>query len=87
MTALYAIYSEMNVEQKAQPDIRILLYGVAATCVGLWILGHRVIKTVGQRMSEINPASGFTIEFGRSLSSGMSQQTLSVLQVLPSQHC
>lgn len=69
----------MNVEQRAEPSIWILLYGVAATCVGLWILGHRVIKTVGQRMSEINPASGFTIEFGRYLSSGMSQRTLSIL--------
>lgn len=32
--------------------------------MGLCVLGHKVIKTVGQRMSHIHPASGFTIEFG-----------------------
>uniref|UniRef100_A0A1I8ABK7 Phosphate transporter n=1 Tax=Steinernema glaseri TaxID=37863 RepID=A0A1I8ABK7_9BILA len=64
LTALLAIYMNMDVMQTAETPIYVLLYGVFAICVGLCILGHRVIKTVGQEMSEINPASGFTIEFG-----------------------
>ncbi|KAI6175476.1 Phosphate transporter [Aphelenchoides bicaudatus] len=64
LSAMYSIYKENDPMQKNATPIFILLYGVLATCVGLWILGHRVIKTVGQKMSEINPASGFTIEFG-----------------------
>uniref|UniRef100_A0A915EL12 Phosphate transporter n=1 Tax=Ditylenchus dipsaci TaxID=166011 RepID=A0A915EL12_9BILA len=64
LAALLSIYTAMSVEQKEQTPIYVLLYGVLAICAGLWILGHRVMKTVGQRMSEINPASGFTIEFG-----------------------
>lgn len=64
LVALMAVYNEMSVEQKQPTPIWILLYGVLAICTGLWLLGHRVIKTVGQKMSDVNPCSGFTIEFG-----------------------
>ncbi|TKR61509.1 hypothetical protein L596_028610 [Steinernema carpocapsae] len=64
LTALISIYRNMDVMQEGETPIYVLLYGVLAICVGLCVLGHRVIKTVGQEMSEINPASGFTIEFG-----------------------
>ncbi|KAI1719405.1 phosphate transporter family domain-containing protein [Ditylenchus destructor] len=64
LTALLAIYQEMSVRQESPTPIYVLLYGVLAICIGLCILGHKVIKTVGQRMSDIHPASGFTIEFG-----------------------
>ncbi|KAK0409974.1 hypothetical protein QR680_004873 [Steinernema hermaphroditum] len=64
LTALLAIYMNMDVMQTAETPIYVLLYGVLAICVGLCVLGHRVIRTVGTEMSEINPASGFTIEFG-----------------------
>ncbi|KAI6216211.1 Phosphate transporter [Aphelenchoides fujianensis] len=61
LAALLAIKKTHSVDQQGQTQIEVLLWGVLATCIGLWVLGHR---TVGQRMSEINPASGFTIEFG-----------------------
>ncbi|KAI1719403.1 phosphate transporter family domain-containing protein [Ditylenchus destructor] len=64
LAALMSIYKEQSVEQSEPTPLYILSYGVLAICCGLWIMGHRVMKTVGQRMSEINPASGFTIEFG-----------------------
>nr|CAD2165288.1 unnamed protein product [Meloidogyne enterolobii] len=64
LTAMLAIYREMSVQQKEPTPIYVLLYGVFAMCVGLCVLGHKVIKTVGQRMSSIHAASGFTIEFG-----------------------
>ncbi|CAI2354523.1 unnamed protein product [Caenorhabditis sp. 36 PRJEB53466] len=67
LAALISIYRFKSTEQKEAVPIYVLLYGVLAICVGLWTLGHRVIKTVGQRMSEINPASGFTIEFGAAM--------------------
>ncbi|PIC28094.1 hypothetical protein B9Z55_020124 [Caenorhabditis nigoni] len=69
LAALISIYRYKSVEQKEVVPIYVLLYGVFAICVGLWVLGHRVIKTVGQKMSEINPASGFTIEFGAAMTS------------------
>uniref|UniRef100_F1KS88 Phosphate transporter n=1 Tax=Ascaris suum TaxID=6253 RepID=F1KS88_ASCSU len=64
LTALLAIYMHMDVEQKRETPIYVLLYGVFAICVGLVALGKKVILTVGTKMSKINAASGFTIEFG-----------------------
>uniref|UniRef100_A0A0N5ATB6 Phosphate transporter n=1 Tax=Syphacia muris TaxID=451379 RepID=A0A0N5ATB6_9BILA len=64
LTALIAIYKDMDVKQSGATPIYVLLYGVVAICIGLCALGHRVIRTVGTNMSEINPASGFSIEFG-----------------------
>ena len=64
LTAILAIYSSGGVLQEETTPIYVLLFGVFAMCVGLCLLGHKVIKTVGQRMSDIHAASGFTIEFG-----------------------
>ncbi|KAI6190356.1 Phosphate transporter [Aphelenchoides bicaudatus] len=64
LTAIISIYSSMSVDQDSPTPIYVLFYGVFAICIGLVTLGHKVIKTVGQKMSEIHPASGFCIEFG-----------------------
>ncbi|VIO99187.1 GH23727p, putative [Brugia malayi] len=64
LAALLSIYAEMDVQQNDETPIWVLAYGVLAICVGLVLLGHKVIRTVGSEMSNINPASGFTIEFG-----------------------
>ncbi|VDD97130.1 unnamed protein product [Enterobius vermicularis] len=64
LTALLAIYRNMSVDQSEATPIYVLLFGVVSICIGLVVLGHRVIRTVGTNMSEINPASGFSIEFG-----------------------
>ncbi|CAJ0929800.1 unnamed protein product, partial [Mesorhabditis belari] len=65
--ALIAVYRDYDVQQAAPVRSYVILYGVLGICVGLWLLGHRVIKTVGTNMSEITPASGFTIEFGAAM--------------------
>ncbi|VDM37355.1 unnamed protein product [Toxocara canis] len=64
LTSLIAIYTQMDVHQKGETPIYVLIFGVFAICLGLVCLGKKVIRTVGTKMSEINPASGFTIEFG-----------------------
>ncbi|KHJ79530.1 hypothetical protein OESDEN_20821 [Oesophagostomum dentatum] len=74
LTALVAIYKDKNARQEGEVPIYILLYGVFAICVGLWTLGHRVIRTVGTNMSEINPATGFTIEFGAAMTALISSK-------------
>ncbi|KAF1750785.1 hypothetical protein GCK72_017336 [Caenorhabditis remanei] len=64
LVALIAVYRDFDVYQKKETPLYVLLYGVLAICVGLWCLGHKVIRTVGTKMSDVNPASGFCIEFG-----------------------
>ena len=56
LAALLAVYRTEDVLQPSETPIYVLLYGVFAICVGLWVLGHIVIRTVGTRMSEVNPA-------------------------------
>lgn len=54
----------MSIDQDSPTPLYVLFFGVFAICIGLVTLGHKVIKTVGQKMSEIHPCSGFCIEFG-----------------------
>ncbi|CAD6193920.1 unnamed protein product [Caenorhabditis auriculariae] len=67
LASLISIYRTKSVYGTEDVPIYVVLYGVFAICVGLWLLGHHVIRTVGTKMSEINPASGFCIEFGAAM--------------------
>ncbi|KJH43290.1 phosphate transporter family protein, partial [Dictyocaulus viviparus] len=67
VAALVSIYKDQNAMQLGEVPIYVLLYGVFAICVGLWTLGYRIIGTVGSKVSNINPASGFAIEFGAAM--------------------
>ncbi|VDM97632.1 unnamed protein product [Thelazia callipaeda] len=69
LTALISIYTSLDNRQRSETPIYVLLYGVAGICVGLVVLGHRVIRTIGTDMTVINAASGFTIEFGAAVTS------------------
>ncbi|MCP9264470.1 hypothetical protein DINM_022565 [Dirofilaria immitis] len=69
LTALISIYSNLDVQQRNETPIYVLLFGVFAICVGLIVLGHRVIRTIGTDMSTVNAASSFTIEFSAAVTS------------------
>uniref|UniRef100_A0A914VCP3 Phosphate transporter n=1 Tax=Plectus sambesii TaxID=2011161 RepID=A0A914VCP3_9BILA len=42
----------------------IILFGVFSMVIGFWVLGHRVIKTIANELTEITASSGFAIELG-----------------------
>ncbi|KAJ8034203.1 Sodium-dependent phosphate transporter 2 [Holothuria leucospilota] len=64
LIALWVIFQSGSVEQKAASPIWILLYGGIGMTIGLWVLGRRVIETVGSNLTPMTPSSGFTIELG-----------------------
>jgi sodium-dependent phosphate transporter len=55
---------EGSVLQKNPTSIWVFVYGMLAIISGLWLMGHRIIKVIGSRITNIHAGSGFTIEFG-----------------------
>lgn len=65
LIAIWMIYTEGSVEQKSTTPWWLLFYGGIGIVFGLWLLGKRVITTVGQNLTtKITPATGFVIEIG-----------------------
>ncbi|KAI6172417.1 Phosphate transporter [Aphelenchoides besseyi] len=64
VAAMLSVYHDRSVLQESPASIWIFVFGAAAIVIGLWVLGHRIIVVVGEKMTHIHPAAGFTIEFG-----------------------
>ena len=67
LIGLYLIYQEGRIQTQAATPEWILFYGGVGISVGLWILGRRVIKTIGEDLTKITPSSGFVIEVSSAL--------------------
>ncbi|XP_055377270.1 sodium-dependent phosphate transporter 1 [Condylostylus longicornis] len=67
LIALFMIYTEGSVLQKAETPIYILIYGGIGISIGLWLWGRRVIETIGNDLTKITPSTGFTIEIGAAI--------------------
>lgn len=48
------------------PFAVMIMFGISLV-VGLWFLGKEVITTVGSKLAEIRPTTGFSAEFGASI--------------------
>lgn len=84
LIAIWMIYTEGSVLQKAESPILLLLYGGVGMCVGLWILGKRVNDTVGHKLTKIRPTTGFSVE----ISAAMTVLLASKLGIpISSTHC
>ncbi|CAD6186806.1 unnamed protein product [Caenorhabditis auriculariae] len=68
ISPLYELLRMYNQEElnSGYLDTTVLLgmFATLAVIIGIWSIGTRVIHTVGQGISEINPATGFAVEFG-----------------------
>lgn len=57
LIALWMIYKDGTVAQQSETPLSILLFGGLGISVGLWVLGRRVIKTVGNDLTKITPST------------------------------
>ncbi|KAF6020989.1 SLC20A2 [Bugula neritina] len=64
LVAVWIITIEGSVLQKAETPIWVLVFGGVGISIGLWVLGRRVIETMGSELTAITPSSAFTIEIG-----------------------
>lgn len=84
LIAIWMIYTEGSVLQKAESPILLLLYGGVGMCIGLWVLGKRVNDTVGHKLTKIRPTTGFSVE----ISAAMTVLLASKLGIpISSTHC
>ncbi|GFR32381.1 sodium-dependent phosphate transporter 1 [Trichonephila clavata] len=62
--AIWSIYQDGNVAQNEESPFWIMLFGGLGISVGLWVWGQKVIRTIGENLTQITPSSGFCIEIG-----------------------
>ncbi|XP_071488107.1 sodium-dependent phosphate transporter 2-like [Diadema antillarum] len=67
LISLWIIFTTGSVSQDALTPVWILFYGGAGISVGLFLLGSRVIKTVGEDLTPMTPSNGFCIELGSAI--------------------
>lgn len=84
LIGLYLIYAEGIILDQSHTPEWILFYGGVGISVGLWVLGRRVIKTIGEDLTKITASSGFVIE----LASAMTVLGASLLNIpVSTTHC
>lgn len=65
--AIYGIYRSGLAQQESSVPLWILATGGFGMVVGLALLGSKIIKQIGMRLSKITPARGLCIELGAAL--------------------
>ena len=64
VAAIVAIIQTHSVEMAVSIPIWLLLIGGAGLAFGIYGWGHRVMDTVGKKITSITPTRGFSAEFG-----------------------
>jgi len=64
VAAIWTIVHTQKVEMTVSIPIELLLLGGAGLAFGIYTWGHRVMETVGKKITSITPTRGFSAEFG-----------------------
>ncbi|CAI2329524.1 unnamed protein product [Caenorhabditis sp. 36 PRJEB53466] len=69
MRDLISMYNHGYQEDNTKLNITVYvgLLSTLAVLLGIWTLGIRVIRTVGEDFAKMNPATGFSVEFGAAI--------------------
>ncbi|MDG1874913.1 MAG: inorganic phosphate transporter [Mariniblastus sp.] len=76
LSAAYQAINEGAIAAKSSTPLWALLLGGFGIVVGLWTWGWKVIKTVGEKITELTPSRGFCAEFAAAI-------TILLASVLP----
>lgn len=63
LAAIYAIIQYGNIASKVEVPKSLLALGGIGIALGVAIWGHKVMKTVGTKITELNNTRGFSIDF------------------------
>ncbi len=64
VAAIVVIIQTQEVEMQVSIPLWLLLLGGAGLAFGIYTWGHRVMETVGEKITSITPTRGFSAEFG-----------------------
>jgi len=68
LAAVLSIYNHGIVDPHSSIPLWVLLMGGAAIIVGIGTWGHKVIETMGRKITKITPSRGFAATFGAATS-------------------
>lgn len=57
LITIWLVYQEGQASTTAETPIYLLAYGAIGIVIGLWLLGRRVIETVGFNLTKLTPAT------------------------------
>jgi PiT family inorganic phosphate transporter len=64
VAAIVAVVQTQKVDMQIAIPLWLLLLGGAGLAFGIYTWGHRVMETVGKKITSITPTRGFSAEFG-----------------------
>ncbi|WP_147820078.1 inorganic phosphate transporter [Salidesulfovibrio onnuriiensis] len=64
VAAIYLIAKEHQLLAKAEVPLVMLVLGGLGIAVGIAVLGHKVMATVGQKLTTLTNTRGFAVDFG-----------------------
>lgn len=64
VAAIYMIAREQTIVSSAEVPLWLLVIGGLGIAVGIALLGHKVMATVGEKITKLTNTRGFSVEFG-----------------------
>jgi PiT family inorganic phosphate transporter len=67
IAASYATYTSGEVNTEADSPVWMLVIGGAMLGTGFWFYGYHIIRALGNKITQMSPSRGFSIELGAAI--------------------